>query len=239
MAAPPIWLQSHVIIPPSYSVTERRAAIYFSTWDIVVFPTAAIVQEKATVQQEESLFIDPDIKDKWIMATGKTNWFPTNNSRLCSVHFREDDFLPTAKRKILSKSACPTIAVWTSTERKRVGEQREASVVLSLGCKRVFACDGRLLAPLDSLVRGGRQADIAERSTVDAQPSSPVLPKPQRQTIVTEQRMKIRSLQCRNRRYLEKIKRLEELLRLSEERFLNGDKAFISLTNTGVWLRLH
>ncbi|KAI8441457.1 hypothetical protein MSG28_015057, partial [Choristoneura fumiferana] len=29
--------------------------------------------------------------------------------------------------------------------------------------RRVFACDGRLLAPLDSLVRGGRQADIAER----------------------------------------------------------------------------
>ncbi|KAI8426925.1 hypothetical protein MSG28_014595 [Choristoneura fumiferana] len=42
-------------------------------------------------------------------------------------------------------------------------DEREASAVLSLGCKRVFACDGRLLAPLDSLVRGGRQADIAER----------------------------------------------------------------------------
>ncbi|KAI8431267.1 hypothetical protein MSG28_001293 [Choristoneura fumiferana] len=29
--------------------------------------------------------------------------------------------------------------------------------------RRVFVCYGRLLAPLDSLVRGGRQADIAER----------------------------------------------------------------------------
>ncbi|KAI8433913.1 hypothetical protein MSG28_012089 [Choristoneura fumiferana] len=32
--------------------------------------------------------------------------------------------------------------------------------------RRVFACDGRLLAPLDSLVRGGRQADIAERDLI-------------------------------------------------------------------------
>ncbi|KAI8425448.1 hypothetical protein MSG28_007193 [Choristoneura fumiferana] len=45
---------------------------------------------------------------------------------------------------------------------KRVERVIRNDVVLSLAV-RVLECDGRLLAPLDSLERGGRQADIAKR----------------------------------------------------------------------------
>ncbi|CAH0720588.1 unnamed protein product, partial [Brenthis ino] len=55
---------------------------------------------------------DPDIKDKWIFATGKTNWFPTKYSRICSVHFTNEQFNSSTKRRTLIKSAVPTVDIW-------------------------------------------------------------------------------------------------------------------------------
>ncbi|CAK1581363.1 unnamed protein product [Parnassius mnemosyne] len=55
---------------------------------------------------------DPDIKEKWINLTGRQDWFPTENSRICSIHFHENDFNVTAKRCNLMKSSIPTLNIW-------------------------------------------------------------------------------------------------------------------------------
>lgn len=36
---------------------------------------------------------DPFIKEKWIKATGRLNWFPAKSSTICSEHFHEVDFI--------------------------------------------------------------------------------------------------------------------------------------------------
>ncbi|CAK1582458.1 unnamed protein product [Parnassius mnemosyne] len=60
--------------------------------------------------------INPEVKDKWILATGKKIWFPSKHSKICSAHFQEKDFNPTRKRRILLDHAYPTIHVWTTSE---------------------------------------------------------------------------------------------------------------------------
>ncbi|CAG4989203.1 unnamed protein product [Parnassius apollo] len=60
--------------------------------------------------------INPEVKEKWILATGKKNWFPSKHSKICSAHFQEQDFNPTRKRRVLLDHAYPTIHVWTTSE---------------------------------------------------------------------------------------------------------------------------
>lgn len=54
---------------------------------------------------------DPNIKNKWIEATGRKNWFPTKYSRICSIHFREDSFTRPSKYRRVIPTAYPTIDV--------------------------------------------------------------------------------------------------------------------------------
>ncbi|CAG4954241.1 unnamed protein product [Colias eurytheme] len=46
---------------------------------------------------------DSLVKNKWIEATGRKNWFPTKHSLICSIHFHEDSFTgPSKFRRMLS-----------------------------------------------------------------------------------------------------------------------------------------
>ncbi|CAG4915114.1 unnamed protein product [Colias eurytheme] len=54
---------------------------------------------------------NPNIKEKWIEATGHNNWFPTKFSTICSKHFSESSFVKGKKLRLLIKTAYPTIDI--------------------------------------------------------------------------------------------------------------------------------
>lgn len=54
---------------------------------------------------------DPYVKNKWIEATGRKKWFPTKNSRICSIHFHDDTFTGPSKYRRVISTAYPTIDV--------------------------------------------------------------------------------------------------------------------------------
>lgn len=51
---------------------------------------------------------------RWIYATGRTNWEPSKNSRICSAHFEEHCFNRSKKIVYLRPHACPTISIHTN-----------------------------------------------------------------------------------------------------------------------------
>ncbi|RVE51214.1 hypothetical protein evm_004179 [Chilo suppressalis] len=57
---------------------------------------------------------DSNTKEKWIDATGNKDWFPTKHSTICSMHFKEDDYVSTKKRRLFEK-AYPTIQIVKTT----------------------------------------------------------------------------------------------------------------------------
>ncbi|XP_063830721.1 peroxynitrite isomerase THAP4-like [Ostrinia nubilalis] len=69
---------------------------------------------------------NPIVKEKWINATGKKNWFPSKYSTICSIHFKNDDFLVTEKSKRLHETAYPTVHVLSSTTN---GEESRNEIV--------------------------------------------------------------------------------------------------------------
>ncbi|VVC88091.1 unnamed protein product [Leptidea sinapis] len=55
-----------------------------------------------------------NIKEKWIDATGRKNWFPTKYSTICSSHFSDEDFSESPKLRKLYPNVYPKIEVWTN-----------------------------------------------------------------------------------------------------------------------------
>lgn len=55
----------------------------------------------------------PQMLKRWIMATGRSNWQPSTASRVCSLHFKSNDFVdtPNMTQKILKNDTIPTINV--------------------------------------------------------------------------------------------------------------------------------
>ena len=54
---------------------------------------------------------EPNLKEKWIEATGNKEWYPTKHSTICSLHFEEASFVEGKKLRKLRKLAIPTIDV--------------------------------------------------------------------------------------------------------------------------------
>ncbi|XP_028167728.1 THAP domain-containing protein 1-like isoform X2 [Ostrinia furnacalis] len=55
---------------------------------------------------------DAILKEKWIAATGRKDWFPTKHSTICSIHFESTCFIdPSKKKRLLKKTSCPTIHI--------------------------------------------------------------------------------------------------------------------------------
>ncbi|CAH2109178.1 unnamed protein product [Euphydryas editha] len=53
---------------------------------------------------------DVNLKKMWFDATGRpSNWFPTKNSTICSIHFEEKMFQPLKKKRSLFKWAIPKL----------------------------------------------------------------------------------------------------------------------------------
>lgn len=52
---------------------------------------------------------NPDIKEKWILATGRQNWIPGKVATICSNHFDPDHFVAkTGERRYLNSLAVPS-----------------------------------------------------------------------------------------------------------------------------------
>lgn len=49
-----------------------------------------------------SLPKDESIRKQWIIACRRDDKFNPNTSRVCSAHFKEDDFVPDLKAKLLN-----------------------------------------------------------------------------------------------------------------------------------------
>ncbi|KAJ8705679.1 hypothetical protein PYW08_012725 [Mythimna loreyi] len=54
---------------------------------------------------------EPNLKRKWIEATGNKDWSPTKHSTICSKHFEEASFVEGKKQRILANAAYPTVDV--------------------------------------------------------------------------------------------------------------------------------
>lgn len=52
---------------------------------------------------------NPELKNKWILATGRYNWFPHKNARICSSHFEDDLIIHKNKVTRLAEGAIPTL----------------------------------------------------------------------------------------------------------------------------------
>ncbi|XP_063391511.1 uncharacterized protein LOC134677023 isoform X2 [Cydia fagiglandana] len=63
---------------------------------------------------------DPVIKEKWIAATGRKDWFPTKHSTICSIHFDNTSFIEGKKLRLLKKTAYPTVNILKLIENDEV-----------------------------------------------------------------------------------------------------------------------
>ncbi|CAG4977577.1 unnamed protein product [Colias eurytheme] len=54
---------------------------------------------------------EPCIRKIWIDATGRQNWVPSKNARICSNHFDANFFVGKAKLCLLKSNAMPTINI--------------------------------------------------------------------------------------------------------------------------------
>lgn len=52
---------------------------------------------------------DPQVKSKWILATGKCDWSPGKHDTICSVHFEDETFLQRNPCTQLCADAFPTL----------------------------------------------------------------------------------------------------------------------------------
>ncbi|XP_039310360.1 THAP domain-containing protein 1-like isoform X2 [Solenopsis invicta] len=78
-------------------------------------------QNKADRQKNISLFRFPrnkDILDSWISFVGRTNWQPTNTSRICSLHFNNDDYYRWNDRLFLKPGVLPRKCIVRMSDNK-------------------------------------------------------------------------------------------------------------------------
>ncbi|XP_068229561.1 THAP domain-containing protein 2-like [Palaemon carinicauda] len=52
---------------------------------------------------------DEVMRNEWVRALGRENFTPTIYSRLCSKHFREEDFIRTTLKVYLHSQAVPSV----------------------------------------------------------------------------------------------------------------------------------
>ncbi|CAB3247114.1 unnamed protein product [Arctia plantaginis] len=136
---------------------------------------------------------DPDIKEKWMNITGRQDWFPTENSRICSVHFTEDDFDVTAKRRNLRKSSIPTLNIWKLCSENLTENQKSTSSHIDLYTPK----KKRLLRIIET-----------------------------NKSVIISQRLKIKRLQCKLRRYKKRNLELTHMLKsLENTHLITGDQA--------------
>ncbi|KYQ48629.1 THAP domain-containing protein 3, partial [Trachymyrmex zeteki] len=53
-------------------------------------------------------FKNPKIIKYWIAATGRNNWFPASNVRICSLHFTDNDYYDINNKRTLKPNVIPT-----------------------------------------------------------------------------------------------------------------------------------
>ncbi|CAH2108786.1 unnamed protein product [Euphydryas editha] len=54
---------------------------------------------------------DTTLRDSWITSTGRRNWTPGKNTRICSKHFTENCFKRTQRMTFLNASSVPTLFI--------------------------------------------------------------------------------------------------------------------------------
>ncbi|XP_026733645.1 THAP domain-containing protein 1-like isoform X2 [Trichoplusia ni] len=179
---------------------------------------------------------DAITKDQWISATGKRNWFPTSNSRICSLHFTESDYNNSTKRRTLLKNAVPTVNTWklitevTNNDDDAEIKSEPGSPVSSSICSSP-SCFQKCTI-LQAILTDKQKISMAEyEKTVTGTPRERKLRAEvdQQKRVIKEQRMKIKRLQCKARRYKKTILKLKELNKnLEDKRFINEDQTSVS-----------
>lgn len=57
---------------------------------------------------------------QWMIAVRRENWVPSDNSRICSIHFETNYFLPDGDRLALKPEAVPSIFPELCTSMQKV-----------------------------------------------------------------------------------------------------------------------
>lgn len=66
------------------------------------------------------------MKEKWLKSINRFMFAPSKHSKVCSLHFRDEDIVQLCNRKGLSKNAIPTVSV------------RVPKVMLGTKCSKVY-----------------------------------------------------------------------------------------------------
>lgn len=73
--------------------------------------------------------MEEDLRKKWIVQIRRDDFQVNKNTKVCSVHFRPDDFMEGARLKRLKKGVFPTLFEWNHYQeqppRLSVWERRE------------------------------------------------------------------------------------------------------------------
>lgn len=73
--------------------------------------------------------VEEDLRKKWIVQIRRDDFQVNKNTKVCSVHFRPDDFMEGARLKRLKKGVFPTLFEWNHYQeqppRLSVWERRE------------------------------------------------------------------------------------------------------------------
>lgn len=82
---------------------------------------------------------DPDLQNKWVIATKRKGFSPSRSSKLCSQHFEEKDFEVGGLRRRLKNGAIPSIFDFPLHLQKQQTKRREIIVRNKVRKKLIWA----------------------------------------------------------------------------------------------------
>ncbi|XP_075978901.1 THAP domain-containing protein 1-like isoform X2 [Anticarsia gemmatalis] len=155
---------------------------------------------------------DPKMREKWIAATGKKDWVPSNYNRVCSHHFKSDLFEIKSNRRHLFIHAVPTIDIWQKVEKLPDDPETSKSTAL-------------LSKPEPE--QKDQPADDQQPSNSSNEPDQSDKNKGNKlyaevlknRKIIKQQRTRIKTLQCTMRRYRKKIEQLIDIIHMLENKY--------------------
>ncbi|XP_056095645.1 golgin subfamily A member 6-like protein 6 [Rhinichthys klamathensis goyatoka] len=90
-----------------YQRQERRSSLHCCV------PQCANSSRYNSVISFHAFPIDPEVRAQWLARIRRDNFTPTKNTRVCSVHFKRDDFVLTIRTlRKLKKGTIPSLFAW-------------------------------------------------------------------------------------------------------------------------------
>ncbi|XP_026738561.1 THAP domain-containing protein 1-like [Trichoplusia ni] len=165
---------------------------------------------------------DPIIKEKWIEATGRQNWRPSKLSTICTEHFENDSVLISKKGyRYLDENAIPTqnilvfkgqnISEKTETDPSRIDLQETPTLA---SCNKEAHTQNKQ-------TKKACQAEDSELTNRPTDSNKGLKVTKQLKWYlckVNKQNLKIKRLQCENLRLKKRIKSMETLLKILQDK---------------------